>query len=348
MSTSTGLTALKRRMKGFLCRHEALILTYHSILPAGTALFPIAHHLDGALFEGQMRYLAEEGFNCVSLEQLARYIADKRIPPRTVVLTFDDGFYNNYSVAFPILQRYNIPATIFLATGFVGGSKLAWPERVALLLMLNRRPTLTVNGAVFNVQSQDDRMAAYTAIGRHFGTIGPDEIETVLADLLQQAGLTLDELYASELYQALRFMDWSQVAELARSGLINFGSHTVNHRRLIYLSPEDAQREIETSRQMIREQVGECTLFAYPHGRRDKDFNESHASMARQAGYQVILTADNGSVNRDADAGDLPRVSILQGCDVDQFEYLLLGGAVFNQPVPAARKLRGVLTGTVS
>lgn len=347
MSTSRGLTLLKRRLKAFLSRHEAIILTYHSILPPSVSLFPIAHHLGGELFEEHMRYLAEGKFNCVSLGQLAEYISSGEVPPRTVVVTFDDGFFNNYSVAYPILQRYGVPATIFLAEGFIGGRGLAWPERIALLLSLNSKASLQLGDHVFPVASEQERVAAYRAIARHFSGVAPDGIETAISDLLAQAGLDIEQLYSGPLYEAVRFMGWNEVTEMASAGLVQFGSHTISHRRLVYLTPEEARKEIADSRKMLESRVGVCDAFAYPHGRRGKDFESVHAEMAKDAGYRVVLTADTGSVTRQSDVLELPRISILNDCSIDHFEYLMLGGASFESPRQSKSVLRGVVSGQI-
>lgn len=81
-------------------------------------------------FERQMKFLHDNRYNAVTLERIASYIANKeKVPPRTVAITFDDGFYNNYQYAYPVLKKYNIPATIFVITDKVGKPGwLGWKE----------------------------------------------------------------------------------------------------------------------------------------------------------------------------------------------------------------------------
>src|SRR5690606_35373927 len=111
---------------------------------------------------------------------------------------------------------------------------------------------------------------------------------------------------------------------------------------------EEARKEIADSRKMLESRIGVCDAFAYPHGRRGKDFESVHAEMAKDAGYRVVLTADTGSVTRQSDVLELPRISILNDCSIDHFEYLMLGGATFNESVSLTRCLRSVFTGSVS
>jgi peptidoglycan/xylan/chitin deacetylase (PgdA/CDA1 family) len=345
MSTRLSLAGLKRSFKSFLTRHEAIVLTYHCTLPPQTPLIPVPHHLDGDLFHDQMRYVASSGFNCVSLQQLAEYIRNQRIPPRTVAITFDDGFYNNLSVAFPILVRYGIPATIFLAAGFIGSTRLNWPEELAILLALATVPRLNLGDRDLAVVSISEKAAAYKQIARHFSTVDADGIEACLASLLGQAALSREDLYRSPLYESLRFMTWDDVHTMAKSKLISFGSHTVNHRRLVHLAADDAEEEIRQSRHIIQQQLGKCDAFAYPHGGRGKDFNDSHLQMAVAAGYDIVVTADSGTVTAASNPQEVPRESVDHGLQLDHFAYLLRGGVSFARPRSSADVVRGIMTG---
>lgn len=345
MSTKLSLTGLKRSFKSFVTRHEAVVLTYHSTLPPQTPLISVPHHLDGDLFHDQMRYLASSGFNCVSLQQIAEYIKNRSIPSRTVAITFDDGFYNNFSVAFPILERYRIPATIFIAAGYIGSTRLNWPEELAILLTLASVSRLKIADRDLVIASSSDKAVAYEQIARHFSTLDADGIQACLKNLLEQAALSREDLYRSPLYESLRFMTWDEVHAMAKSDLISFGSHTINHRRLVYLSPDDAQKEITASRDIIQQQLGKCAAFAYPHGRWHKDFNDSHFNMAVAAGYDIVVTADSGTVTATSSPHDLRRASILQGAHLAYFDYLLRGGISFSQARSRAGVMKGILTG---
>jgi peptidoglycan/xylan/chitin deacetylase (PgdA/CDA1 family) len=101
-------------------RSGAVILAYHSI-GTNDRLFTVSPEA----FERQMQWLKESGCNIISLDELARYREKGAIPPRTVAITFDDGYEDNYTNAFPVLQRYRIPATIFITTGDLIGKKIS-------------------------------------------------------------------------------------------------------------------------------------------------------------------------------------------------------------------------------
>jgi peptidoglycan/xylan/chitin deacetylase (PgdA/CDA1 family) len=111
-------------------QYQAPILMYHQVKPDARYVNRLAVSVD--TFRRQMSFLKRYGYNVVTLERLVDFIsAGKRIPHNTVVVTFDDGYLNNYTHAFPVLKEYGIPATIFIITDEVGraqGDRLSWDQ----------------------------------------------------------------------------------------------------------------------------------------------------------------------------------------------------------------------------
>lgn len=115
---------------GLLPVKKASILMYHSI-----DYNPVFFTMRPEGFQKQMNYLFKKNYNVVALNKLIEYIKNKNIPPKTVVLTFDDGYEDNYFNAFPVLKKYNFPATIFLATGFVGKKKISKSKGISFQML---------------------------------------------------------------------------------------------------------------------------------------------------------------------------------------------------------------------
>lgn len=118
-------------LAGFIKQqYVAPILMYHSVNPLALPENRIAVSVDN--FERQMHFLKKHHYNVLTLERLADLIKHKKkIPPRTLSITFDDGYKDNYTYAFPILKKYNLPATIFIIVNEVGrqqGDRLSWQE----------------------------------------------------------------------------------------------------------------------------------------------------------------------------------------------------------------------------
>jgi peptidoglycan/xylan/chitin deacetylase (PgdA/CDA1 family) len=334
---------LKRLIRAHISRHDALILTYHSILPEPLP-FPISQHLSAERFAKQIGYLAKN-FRCVSLATLVNELNLGAIKPYTVTVTFDDGFRNNYTTAFPILKQYRVPATIFIPTQYIGSTRLLWPEYLACILALSKHATTDILGRSFPLRTPEEKTAAYKALTRSFKAYHPDDIDAEIEHLMQRVGLSREEVEQSSVYSSLRMLDWPEIDELRESRLIEIGSHTISHRRLHQLSTDEALYEIVESRRDLEQKIGKVKWFAYPYGGREDDFTDEHRNMAIQAGYEAIATCMAGTINRDSSVYELPRLTIGANISDEAFDYLLQGGTALGATSPLERLKRALLAG---
>ena len=121
--------------------HHWRVLMYHRVVDSGTSPYPLqpGMYVTPQTFAMQMEYLSEHA-RVVSLDELAHDVAqNKEIPPRTVALTFDDGWTDVSANILPVLQRFNFPATVFLVTSFIGTNETLWNDKVALALTCLRQ-----------------------------------------------------------------------------------------------------------------------------------------------------------------------------------------------------------------
>src|SRR5262245_39304654 len=144
-----------------LNRHKALILTYHGVVRSASDVYLHRICIDAGIFEQQMEWL-RRNYSVLSLSSLLDGLEGKSsLPPFSVAITFDDGFKNNYSVAFPILKKYGLPATIFLATSYIGEHGKLWTDYVDSLVVCSQKHFLHLprNGRLvkFNVSSKSLR-----------------------------------------------------------------------------------------------------------------------------------------------------------------------------------------------
>jgi len=284
------------------------VLAYHRVLPAlDEQRFAFDIELVSALqteFEWQMGYVARH-FQPVSCEQVAQALLQGRpLPRRALMVTFDDGFRDNYEVAFPVLRRLGVPALFFLSTGYIGGSELYWFDALVHRLLRSEAAEICVEALDLRIQlgpTSAQRRAAAAQLLKRLKLVDDARRRLVLAQVEKSAGV---EISASDAEPSLP-MNWDQVREMAAAGM-EFGSHTVSHPILAQL-PDAAQlhAELQASKACIEREAGRSvSALAYPVGGASAINAEVLAATA-QAGYRIAFTYQSG-VNRLATARSAP------------------------------------------
>ncbi len=226
-------------------------------------------------------------------------LAERRITEPTACITFDDGYRNNESVAFPILKRLGLPSTIYLATGLIGTNRLLWTTEVSLAVQ---------NGACDSMDLSKwggrslDRSASLSRAARATELVEFLKLQSASTrrQILSEIDLSLAKHAAD--YKEFLLMSWSSVRSLAASGLVSFGGHTINHEIVSRLSDESLALELEGSVKAISRELGErhkeavSRSFAYPNGR-EIDFDMRAVSQLRELGISSAVTTIGG-VNR--------------------------------------------------
>src|SRR5574343_378129 len=252
-----------------------VVLAYHRVYDMGDedafACDPELVSADVATFRWQMEHLRRH-WNPVSLTEAVDAAEQGRaLPPRSVVVTFDDGHADNHDHAWPVLREFGIPATIFLATEYIGSGTTFWFDRVATLMHRVAARRLACKQALARLKLLPDA-ARREALA---------EIEAVLG-----AGVVARSAPTAAL-------TWDQVRAMATGG-VEFGSHTVSHPILSMLPPEQLDHELGSSRARIERETGRpCDLLAYPVGTASA-FNDEVIDAARRHGYRAALSYIDG------------------------------------------------------
>jgi peptidoglycan/xylan/chitin deacetylase (PgdA/CDA1 family)/CelD/BcsL family acetyltransferase involved in cellulose biosynthesis len=259
---------------------SARILYYHRVNDDADPFFPA---IGTDLFESEMCFLARH-YRVVGLDRLLDCLESGE-PETVVAITFDDGYQDNYRNAFPILQRYGLPATIFLTTGCLDTGEMLWFERLSGALKTTEREFIDLEIHLpirCWLRTTAERLAANDRIGGILRELPDSSRRNCLDDILRQLAPRVTGARNA-------MLTWDQVRLMKARG-IDFGGHTVTHPFLSRTDPQQAAWEIfECKRRIEQELQAPVPHFAYPNGR-EPDFNACNKELIRQAGYRAAAT----------------------------------------------------------
>ena len=307
------------------CRHflrtrlaqQVAIVMYHGVIDQPLPVFNWCQ-MELSRFQEQIQWLAS---NCrvLPLREIAGRLArGLSLPDNTVAITFDDGFKNVYTTAYPVLQRYRTPFTVYLITSLVGTRQLTWPEQFFNALLTAGVNEVQFEGGVWPLRTAAQKRKAYADISSSLKSMETSRKDASLSQLLSRLNSS------PGIAPALTLMDWEEVHRLAKGGLADFGSHTHAHPILSRCDPARQRRELCQSREILLQQFGNADLFAYPNGTR-RDFNHVTKSLLQELGYSCAVTTIPGLNRAGADLYELRRVNVGADADLAAFEILMLG-----------------------
>lgn len=247
-------------------------------------------------FESQLQYLAKN-FEVVPLDEiLSRVLGNSRTSNGLVALTFDDGFRNNYTVAYPILRKLCLPATFFVCPGLIGRSRSIWTHEMRTRLKHlepDDRKRFYHMAGVYDVE---DTRRVVTWLK----TIPVRSREQVEEEIHK---LTPGFSFSEEEHERFDLMNWDELMALDRS-LVAVGSHTLSHPDLTLIEPPRLQLELSASRKQLEERLGRAVYhLAYPFGA----FNEAVQRSASKF-YRSAVTVRCGGVGREDNPFGLKRI----------------------------------------
>lgn len=280
----------------WLHRDHVAVLMYHGVMPDEVAQAEgDSLQVKASDFRQQMEFLKKH-YEVCSLHEAYAHLGEPGPKPRAVV-TFDDGYANNYLSAFPILRELGIPATIFVVTGRTGTSQMFWWDR----LHLATRGVVAVE-------------AAFTYSLRR---LRPHAIEQQIDDYLRRLGLTADPTPTGH----YRVLNRDEITEMAASGLIEFGCHTHDHQSIHILSRQELETTLQDCNASLEAWAGPVRYFAAPYG----DYDDVHIPALRQFGFELALATDEGFLCSSSDPFKIPRLGIDRDCSLAKFASVTSG-----------------------
>lgn len=280
-----GLTGLLSRSVGYARQAPAFaILTYHRVNDDGDPFF---RALSSGVFEHQVRYLAQN-YLVLAVEDLVERLATRTVPRNAVAITFDDGYRDTLTHAAPILSRYRLPATVFLATGFIGTKQVPWYDRLAAALKHTRQTVVRTSwGEHLSFSTVEARLSSLDRVLGRLKTLAEADFQDAFDALLDALGVNDAQSGKNEM------LNWDDVHALRGLGF-RIGAHTVTHPILSRVTTERARAEIVGSREMIQEACGAAPrAFAYPNGGA-ADYTPEVVEIVRNAGFTCAVTTRFG------------------------------------------------------
>jgi peptidoglycan/xylan/chitin deacetylase (PgdA/CDA1 family) len=313
---------------------STLVLMYHRV--AAVSRDPWQMAVTPAHFAQHLQVIRRYG-RPITCRDLGRELSRGRAPGRAIAVTFDDGYADNLLEARPLLERHDVPATIFIAAGCIGRPEGFWWDALERLVLgstdLPSRLQLDIRGRSHHYDLGAGRGYPIEIQEEHVGWRAGSEPPTERHRLFLALYKLLRPLPDSERGRALNHLsEWAGVAStapspsrpltapelgaLAGGGLVEIGAHTLTHPQLSALDRESQREEIRGSRLALHEAVGEeIASFAYPYGSRS-DYTSETVALVKDAGFSSACATTQGVVRRGTGRFELPRFHV-ENCDGD-------------------------------
>jgi len=273
------------------------ILMYHRVLAQPDPLFPGEGNTE--TFNQEMSWLAA-CFRIMPLHEAVQKLRHEKLPPRTVCITFDDGYADNAEIALPILQKHGISATFFITTGFLDGGRM-WNDTIIELVRQAPGPMLNLSKmglGQFEISTIPQREQAINALLGKLKYLP-----------LESRQLKVEEMctYIPAILPNDLMMTSEQVKILHDAGM-EIGGHTVNHPILARTEDVIARAEIANGKEVLENIIrAPVRAFAYPNGIPGQDYLSDHVRMVRDLGFEAAVSTSHGAARNSSDLYQLPR-----------------------------------------
>jgi peptidoglycan/xylan/chitin deacetylase (PgdA/CDA1 family) len=254
-----------------------------------------------------MEYL-KKNYEVIRLADIEKSTSKQlRVRRSRAIITFDDGYRNNYSVAFPVLKHLEFPAIIFPATKYIGSRELFWFDKVICAIQIS-------DCRGIDLRSMKLRKYLFPSGNRSHRW---DAIQILLSDLKAVDIISRQKAVniilktcpfdAEKMFEHLGVLSSKDMLEMSQSGLVEIGSHTHGHEILTQISKEEAEQTIIQSIEFITRHTGKTVrAFSYPNG----NYNDSIKEILITNKIQYAFTTINGAWNACSDHLEIPRVAV--------------------------------------
>lgn len=267
-------------------------------------------HLRADRFEDFIVKLTKAGA-AISLDEVLEHrVQGKELPPKSFAITFDDGFENNLTVAAPILEKHDVPATFYVATDFIESNRMSWIDRIEAVI--EQRDVVEVSlpwrTATLRASTTAEQIALLDEIRKQVKNDGSIEPDVLATEIQRQCGF--DEIWSGT--NALdQKLTWEQVRELNDHPLFCVGGHTHTHAIMSHLSSAELDEEIDTSLSLLAEKAGVGPAhYSYPEGLAHC-YSDAVIEALKKRGVQCCPTAEDGTNTTGESLFHLKRIFVV-------------------------------------
>lgn len=318
----------------FLNRDKVTIMTIHGVMEdlPGCTWVPLRTHLPPSSLDKMLGWMASR-YTFIPLSRAMDILEGKAPPVKNgLALTFDDGYRNNITHALPILKKYGVVPTFFIATSYLDEQKPFWFEHLDFSLQEAKVNGIKVEFLGADIEFDNSSRDTLTRDYSNFRSDCKAKFEndeqmleefSSLAEKLESMGeRKLRDIMSVDEWAGV--MSWEELSEVVASGDVEVGSHTLDHYRLDCLSEDEIRRQLRESKTLIERKLGiDCQTFCYPNG----NFNDVATRLVKEEGYRAAFTTMYGLCSKGDNRVELTRVNFAVTESVPLFSYLLSGFA---------------------
>lgn len=287
--------------KFMIKRTNTIVLMYHGVADDNVNIANnIWLQVKTSDFKKQMEYI-KENYNPIHLDNIGEEFSSKK---PNIVVTFDDGYRNNYINAFPILKQLGIPATIFTVTSMIDSNDIFWFDRLRVVL---KKCGLS------------DKEISET--NRPYKTCHPHDVDMKVNDFLDERYKGWEYLLNTDnVLNTYGSLTSNMILEMDSSGLIKFGSHTHRHEIVTSMGIKEFEISLRSSLEKFKKLgIAPSNYFCFPNGW----YNSSHIEILKKCGFNGAVTTKRGSYGLSSDSYQIPRIGVGRQHSLDRFATMI-------------------------
>ena len=265
-------------------------------------------HIDKDYFYKICLQLKKKG-NPISMDEIYKIISKKKkIPPYSFAVTFDDGFYNNYSVAAPILKDLNFPTTFYVTTNFIDKNYMVWADRLERILEEKSQNKIEVPWGLYKAITIKDKIHFMNNLRFVFKSKKKYDFEEITNNIFRQLNKKIEYRGNSEIDKK---MNWKDIISLNTENIFTIAPHSHNHKILSFCDTKILKNEVSKSINLLKQKTKIKNIhYSYPDGKRNH-YNKEVINVLKNSGIKCCPTAIEGSNSSKTDLFHLKRIMVV-------------------------------------